>query len=58
MSQARNTISQCCDVDAIRRGKDWFDVHDPHTRFTTVVSEIAWIAIGATNAEILTIVEK
>ena len=62
MSQARNTISQCCDVDAIRRGKDWFEVHDPQKRFTTVVSTLGrdcreWPA-GATNAEILTLVEE
>ena len=40
MSQARNTICQCCDVDALRRGKDWFEVHDPQKRFTTVLSTL------------------
>ena len=47
---------------AIRRGKDWFEVHDPQKRFTTVVSTLGrdcreWPA-GATNAEILTLVEE
>ena len=37
MSQVRNTIS---DGDAIRRGKDWFEVHDPQKRFTTVLSTL------------------
>ena len=62
MTEAVNTISQCCDVDAIRRGKVWFQVHDPQNRFTKVVSTLGrecreWPE-GATNAEILTLVEE
>ena len=62
MTQAANTISQCCDVDAIRRGKVWFQVHDPQGRYTKVVSTLGrecreW-PTGATNAEILTLVEE
>jgi ribonuclease HI len=62
MTQAANTISQCCDVDAIRRGKVWFPVHDPQGRYTKVVSTLGrecreW-PTGATNAEILTLVDE
>ena len=62
MTQAANTISQCCDVDAIRRGKVWFQGHDPQGRYTKVVSTLGrecreW-PTGATNAEILTLVEE
>ena len=62
MTQAASTISQCCDVDAVRRGKVWRQVHDPQRRFTKVVSNLGrdcreW-PVGATNAEILTLVEE
>ena len=62
MTQAASTISQCCDVDAVRRGKVWRQVHDPQRRFTKVESSLGrdcreW-PVGATNAEILTLFEE
>ena len=62
MLQRRYTISKYNDVDALRRGKDWFGVHDDsQKRFTTVVSTLGRdcreLPQWATNAEILTLVE-
>ena len=56
------TISKCCDVDAIRRGKLWFQVHDFHGRFTKVVSTLGrecreW-PTEITKGKILTLVEE
>ena len=56
------TISKCCDVDAIRRGKLWFQVHDFHGRFTKVVSTLCrecreW-PTEITKGKILTPVEE
>ena len=57
-----NSSCQCCDLDDVRRGKVWHQVHDPQRRFTKVVSNLGrdcreW-PVEATNAEILTLVEK
>ena len=39
MTEAVNTISQCCDVDVIRRAKVWFQVHDPQNTVQELTGE-------------------
>ena len=62
MTQATNTINKCCQVQDIRKGKDWVEVDDVAGEYTTVTATLGrecrdW-PLGATNAEIETLIEE
>ena len=56
MTQATNTIKKSCQVQDIRKGKDWVSVDDVRGDYTTVKATLGrdcreW-PLGATNAEV------
>ena len=62
MTQAAATISQCCSVDDVKKGREWVLVDDPQQRFTTVSAELGrecreWRE-GATDRAIEGLIEE
>ena len=62
MTPATNTLSQCCDVDAMCRGKVWCPVQRRYTKAVSTLGRdckdcIEW-PVGATNTEIPTLLEE
>ena len=61
IAQAQETVSQCCSIDAIRRGRDWIPALD-EGQFTSVVATLGrecreWPA-NAADAEVKAIIEE
>ena len=61
MTEATQTIEQCCSIESIRRGSSWVQMEDPTGNFTEVISTLGrecreWPE-EATNAEIQAIIQ-
>ena len=63
MTQATQTLEQCCDLNDIRRGDDWLEVNDDMHQFTSTViatmgRECREKAAVANNSEISAIIDE
>ena len=61
MTEATQTIEQCCSIESIRRGSSWVQMEDPTGNYTEVISTLGrecreWPE-EATNAEIQAIIQ-